>query len=314
MKCTYEPLFETLRSLGMSKSDLAKGTKISPATLAKLGNDEPVALEVIGRICSFLGVSADKVVSFLADEKVSPFYEALRDEMRCGTKGGIYHEFQIAMTYNSNHIEGSKLSEDDTRYIFETNTLLPDGSRAIPVNDVTETINHFDAIRFVIDHAMEPLSETFIKRLHFILKNNTLDARRPGFVVGDYKAMPNMVGGLDTAAPSKVKGMMAKLLRAYFAKPGLVFEDLVDFHYRFESIHPFQDGNGCVGRLILMKECLRLGYLPVIIDEEIKAFYYRGLREYEESPGYLIDTCKAGQDKVRKLCSYFQIPFPKENE
>lgn len=314
MKYSYKPLFKTLETLGLSKGDLAKGAKLSTATLAKFGNDEPVSLEVIGRVCRFLGVTPEKVVLFLEDEKISPFYEALKDEMECGRKGGIYHEFQIVMTYNSNHIEGSTLSEDDTRYIFETNTLLPDGSKSIPVNDVTETINHFECIRYVISHAFEPLSEGFIKRLHFLLKNNTLDSRKPGFNVGEYKGMPNMVGGKRTVPPSHVKTEMSKLLQSYFVKETMTFEDVVDFHYKFESIHPFQDGNGRVGRLILMKECLRLGYLPVIIDEEIKAFYYRGLLEFEDAPGYLIDTCKAGQDKVRKLCRYFEIPCPDEND
>lgn len=309
MKCSYSPLFETLQALKMSKSDLAKGAKLSPATLAKFGNDEPVALEVIGRVCRFLHVTPERVVAFLPDENVFPLYDALVSEMAAGTKGGIYHEFQIAMTYNSNHIEGSKLTEDDTRYIFETNTLLPDGTRAIPVNDVTETINHFDCVRYVLSHALEPLTEAFIKRLHFFLKNNTLDSRRPGFNVGEYKAMPNMVGGGRTVPPSEVAGEMSRLMKSYYEKETLSFEDVVAFHHRFESIHPFQDGNGRVGRLVLMKECLRLGYLPVIIDEELKAFYYRGLREFETQPGYLIDTCKAGQDKVRKLCQYFGIPF-----
>ena len=313
MKCSYQPLFETLKSLGISKSALAKGAKLSTVTLAKFGKNEPVSLDVIGRVCRFLNVTPEKVVSFAVDEAMSPFYDALRQEMRCGTKGGIYHEFQIVMTYNSNHIEGSKLSEDDTRYIFETNTLLPDGSKAIPINDVTETINHFECIRFVIDHAMEPLSESFIKKLHFLLKNNTLDSRRSGFAVGEYKTMPNVVGGRKTASPGQVKTEMAALLRTYAKNETPSFEDLVAFHHRFECIHPFQDGNGRVGRLILMKECLRCGYLPVIIDEEIKAFYYRGLKEYEEYPGYLIDTCKTGQDKVRALCHYFQIPCPDEN-
>ena len=312
MKCSYRPLFETLESLGISKASLALGAKLAPATLAKFGNDEPVSLEVIGRVCAFLGVTPDKVVTFLPEKRISPFYEALSSEMKSGRKGGIYHEFQIAMTYNSNHIEGSKLTEDDTRYIFETNALLPDGTRAIPINDVTETINHFDCIRYVIGHAFEPLSEAFIKHLHRILKNNTSDSRDPKFVVGDYKRFPNMVGGKKTASPSEVRSKMSKLLTSYFAKESPRFEDIVDFHYQFESIHPFQDGNGRVGRLILLKECLRLGYLPMIIDEELKLFYYRGLREYEESPGYLIDTCKAGQDKVRKLCGYFEIPCDEE--
>ena len=312
MRYSYEGLFQTLKTLGISRVDLAKGAKLSTATLAKLGNNEPVSLEVLYRVCAFLGVGIDKVVSFLPEESIGPLLSRLKGEMEAGTKGGIYHEFQIVMTYNSNHIEGSKLTEHDTRYIFETNSLLPDGSRAISVNDVNETINHFDCIRYVINHVMDPLSEQLIKRLHFILKNNTVDARSPGFVVGDYKALPNVVGGRETTNPEDVSICMKQLLRKYYDKDEIHFEDLVDFHYRFETIHPFQDGNGRVGRLIMLKECLRLGHLPVIIDDEIKAFYYRGLREYEEFPGYLIDTCKAGQDKMRKLCSYFRIPYVDE--
>ena len=314
MKCSYAPLFETLKTKGLNKTALFKGAKLSSATLAKLGNNEPVSLDIIGRICTFLGVTPEKVVSFIPDEKISPFYQALLNEMRCGTKGGIYHEFQIVMTYNSNHIEGNRLTEDDTRYIFDTNTLLPDGSRVVSVNDISETINHFDCIRYVINNAMEPLNEDFIKRLHYILKNNTSDSKLPGFNVGEYKGMPNVVGGKKTIAPGKVRAEMAKLLSSYYSNNSINFEDIVEFHYRFESIHPFQDGNGRVGRLVMMKECLRLGYLPVIIDDEIKLFYYRGLREYDQAKGYLIDTCKAGQDKVRKLCAYFEIPFPEENE
>ena len=313
MKCSYQPLFATLDSLGMSKAALAKGAKLSTATMAKFGNGDPVSLEVIYRVCSFLRVGIDKVVTFLPEESIAPLLSKLQQEMNAGTKGGIYHEFQIVMTYNSNHIEGSRLSEEDTRYIFETNTLLPDGSRAVSIADVAESVNHFDCIRYVIEHALDPLTEEFIKHLHYLLKNNTPDAKLPGFVVGGYKAEPNMVGGIETAAPKEVGKRMRQLLEGYYAKETVRFEDLVAFHHRFESIHPFQDGNGRVGRLILLKECLRLGYLPVIIDEEIKLFYYRGLREFERTPGYLLDTCRAGQDKMAKLCAYFGVPYQEEN-
>ena len=219
--------------------------------------------------------------------------------------GGLYHELQVRMTYNSNHIEGSKLSEDQTRLIFETNTV--DVGEGIPVDDIIETVNHFRAIDYVIDVAEEPLTESIIKELHRILKQSTKDSTLSWFAVGDYKKRPNVVGGRETAKPKDVPVRMKALLDDYAALPTVTVNDIIRFHYNFERIHPFQDGNGRVGRLIALKECLRYGIVPFIIEDSKKMFYYRGLSEWEQEPGYLMDTCLDGQDTFRKLMAMFDI-------
>ncbi len=308
MTISYEPLWATIKKKGLSKTDLAKGVGLSSATMAKMGRGEPVSIDVLSRLCSFLHASPNDVIRFRFEEKVSPLLRRLQDEMEGGISGGIYHEFQIQMTYNSNHIEGSRLSEEDTRYIFDTESLLGDGSRALPINDIAETTNHFDCIRYIIENANEPVSEKLIKHLHFLLKGRTSDSRK-GYPVGEYKRLANVIGGKDTVAPEQVPEAMKSLVSSYLSLSQPTFEQLVGFHYRFESIHPFHDGNGRVGRLILAKECLRLGYLPVLIDEEIKAFYYRGLSEFERMPEYLLDTCRAGQDKIASLCDRFGVEY-----
>ncbi len=234
--------------------------------------------------------------------------DVLRAEKAAKLHGGIYHRIQIDLTYNSNHIEGSRLTHDQTRFIFETNTIgMSDG--AVKVDDVVETANHFKCIDMVIDSAAHVLSEAFIKQLHATLKSGTSDSRQDWFVVGDYKKLPNEVGGMDTAQPEEVASQMKKLLSEYNANKEKTFDDLLDFHYRFERIHPFQDGNGRVGRLILFKECLRNNIVPFIIDEDTKLFYYRGLKEWERQRGYLRDTCLATQDKFKKYLDYFRIPY-----
>ena len=205
----------------------------------------------------------------------------LRAEKQEQISGGIYHKVQIELTYNSNHIEGSSLTHEQTRYIFETNTVdAPDGS--VNVNDIMETVNHFRCIDLIIDQAARPLSESLIKQLHNILKSGTEDSRKKWFAVGDYKRLPNEVGGLQTTAPEDVPEQMKQLLSAYKAKEEITFDTLLDFHFRFERIHPFQDGNGRVGRLILFKECLRNRIVPFIIEDDMKLFYYRGLKEWEK--------------------------------
>ncbi|MBQ9016825.1 Fic family protein [Candidatus Saccharibacteria bacterium] len=231
---------------------------------------------------------------------------SLREEKETGLPGGIYHKLQIEMTYNSNHIEGSTLTKEQTRYIFETNTI--DADKALSVDDVVETANHFRCIDMIIDHAEEELTEKFIKKLHETLKNGTMDSRKDWFMVGDYKKIPNEVGGRETTAPSKVHSEVKTLLEAWInrVKPPK-FEDIIEFHYQFEKIHPFQDGNGRIGRLVAFKECLKAGVVPFIIDEELKLFYYRGLSEWETEKGYLLDTCRAGQDKVKAYLDYFKI-------
>ena len=234
--------------------------------------------------------------------------EFLRQEKAGGVKGGIYHKVQIELTYNSNHIEGSRLTHDQTRYIYETNTIGME-SGSINVDDIVETANHFRCIDLVISQASQPLSETFIKGLHLTLKSGTSDSRKDWFAVGDYKKIPNEVGGRETAAPEDVATRMKELLRSYNAVKEKTLEEIIAFHYEFESIHPFQDGNGRVGRLILFKECLRNGIVPFIIDEELKLFYYRGLHEWKSERGYLIDTCLAAQDKFKAYLDYFRVPY-----
>ena len=234
--------------------------------------------------------------------------DVLRAEKAAKLHGGIYHRVQIDLTYNSNHIEGSRLTHDQTRFIFETNTIgMSDG--AVKVDDVVETANHFKCIDMIIDSAAHVPSEAFIKQLHATLKSGTSNSRQDWFAVGDYKKLPNEVGGMDTAQPEEVASQMKKLLSEYNANKEKSFDDLLDFHYRFERIHPFQDGNGRVGRLVLFKECLRNNIVPFIIDEDTKLYYYRGLKEWERERGYLRDTCLAAQDKFKKYLDYFRIPY-----
>lgn len=232
----------------------------------------------------------------------------LKDEKKKQRKGGIYHKVQIDLTYNSNHIEGSRLTHDQTRYIFETNTIGFENG-AINVDDVVETANHFRCIDMVIDNAMQPLSETFIKRLHFTLKNGTSDSRKDWFAVGEYKRVPNEVGGRDTAAPEEVAKKIGALLDTYNASKKHTLEQIVEFHHDFECIHPFQDGNGRVGRLILFKECLKNNIVPFIIEDDLKMFYYRGLHEWNNEHGYLIDTCLTAQDRFKAYLDYFRIKY-----
>ena len=231
----------------------------------------------------------------------------LKAEKSTKLHGGIYHRIQIDLTYNSNHMEGSKLTHDQTRYIFETNTVgIGD---TVKVDDVVETANHFRCIDLIIDNAAYAPSEKFIKQLHAVLKNGTTDSRQDWFAVGEYKKLPNEVGGKDTTAPEDVAAQMKKLLSWYNSKEKKTLDDLLDFHYRFESIHPFQDGNGRVGRLLLFKECLRCGIVPFIITDDMKMFYYRGLQNWPTERGYLRDTCLAAQDQFKKVLDYFNILY-----
>lgn len=240
--------------------------------------------------------------------RISPLLAALREQKNAQIKGGIYHRVQIDLTYNSNHIEGSRLTKEQTRYIFETNTLgVTD--EAVRVDDIIETTNHFRCVDYVIDHADEPLTESMIKQLHRILKSGTSDAAKRWFAVGAYKKLPNEVGGVETTQPEQVAKCMRAILKEYNAKKHIDFDDILDFHYRFEAIHPFQDGNGRVGRLILFKECLRAGIVPFVITERVKMFYYRGLQQWEHVPGYLRDTCLSAQDDFKTLLDYFRICY-----
>ena len=234
--------------------------------------------------------------------------ERLRAEKKMQLHGGIYHKVQVDMTYNSNHIEGSRLTHEQTRYIFETNTIGFEGE-GVNVDDVVETANHFRCIDLVIENAERPLTESLIKELHRTLKNGTSDSRKSRFAVGAYKKLANEVGGQATTPPSRVSADMSKLLKEYNGNPGPDLDALLDFHVSFERIHPLQDGNGRVGRLILFKECLRFGIVPFIIDDRHKMFYYRGLKEWSRMPGYLRDTCLLMQDDFKAVLDYFGIEY-----
>ncbi|MEA3447368.1 MAG: Fic family protein [Bacteroidota bacterium] len=230
----------------------------------------------------------------------------LRDEKSSGLKGGIYHQTQIKLAYNSNRIEGSKLSEEQTRYIYETNTLfINNGETTANVDDIVETVNHFSCFDYMLDIADEPLSEEHIKKFHYLLKINTSHSKKSWFRVGDYKLKPNIVGGIETSSPFNVPSDMKNLIETYLNKKEITVNDIIDFHFKFEQIHPFQDGNGRVGRLIIFKECLSNNIIPFIIEDDHKFFYYRGLAEYPKVNAYLIDTCLSAQDNYKKTIDYF---------
>ena len=249
---------------------------------------------------------AEKPARAERSDKKKTLLRILRAEKEMKLSGGIYHRIQIDLTYNSNHIEGSSLTHDETRYIFETNTIgIKD--RVVNVDDIVETSNHFRCIDSVIDNAEKALSENYIKELHFLLKTGTSDSRRDWFRVGEYKKLPNEVGGADTTAPEEVKREMSALLSIYNKKERVTLEDISEFHVCFERIHPFQDGNGRVGRLIMVKECLKHNIVPFIIDDEHKLFYYRGLKEWNTERGYLLDTCLSAQDKFKVILKKFNI-------
>ena len=232
----------------------------------------------------------------------------LKEQKEMKLKGGIYHRTQIDLTYNSNRIEGSRLTHDQTRYIFETNTIGA-SKESINVDDIIETTNHFRCIDLIIDKAKSKLTESFIKELHFLLKSGTSDSRKDWFNVGEYKKLPNEVGGNETCPPAAVAPKMKELLSRYHGIEKKTFEDIIDFHYQFEIIHPFQDGNGRVGRLIMFKECLANQMVPFIIDADLKLFYYRGLQEWTHIKEYLLDTCLAAQDNYKVILQYFEIEF-----
>ena len=234
--------------------------------------------------------------------------DCLRREKDSSLKGGIYHKIQIDLTYNSNHIEGSKLTQEQTRYIFETKTLGVT-NKAVKVDDIVETVNHFRCIDLIIEGAHTKLSESFIKQLHFILKSGTTDSQKSWFRVGDYKQLENEVGGIETTKPAEVAGAIKALLKEYNSKSKITFDDILDFHVRFESIHPFQDGNGRVGRLIMFKECLKYNIVPFIITEELKIYYYRGIKNWKNERGFLRDTCLTGQDAMKATLDYFGINY-----
>ena len=304
LKISYSKLFYILEQKGITKTELRENIKISTATLAKLSKNEPVAMKVIEDICNFLRCQPGDMMEMEQEVDQSTLLYRLREEKRIRLKGGIYHQTQVKLAYNSNHMEGSMLTEDQTRYIYETNTI---GLEKEPVNidDIIETVNHFQCFDYILDCAEDMLTENIIKKIHSMLKSNTSDSRLEWFRVGDYKQRPNMIGDSKTVPPSKVKKEMQKLLFAYQQKDCVSFQDIVAFHYYFEKIHPFQDGNGRVGRLIIFKECLKFNIVPFIIDEKHKLYYYRGLKEFEKEKGYLMDTCLSAQDAYKELLEYF---------
>ena len=299
---SYDKLVNILKENALKKSDLTKVLGISSRTVAKIGKGEKIADNVLQKIAAYFSCAVEDLYCEVCDNSI---LQVLREEMENKISGGLYHETQVRLTYNSNRIEGSKLSEDQTRLIFETNTIgAEDG---VPVDDIIETTNHFRAIDYVIAHAEEELTEAFIKELHCILKTATSDSRLSWFRIGDYKSKPNTVGGAPTVSPNQVCVEMRELLTWYAKTEDISFENIVEFHYRFEKIHPFQDGNGRVGRLIAFKECLRHNIVPFIIEDSKKMFYYRGLREWNNEMGFLIETCLDGQDTYKALLKYFEI-------
>ena len=290
----------------ISASEAAKKWNISARSVRNYCASGRVAgARLVGKTWEIPDVAQKPKRSVRSDKKRT-LLDILREEKSARLSGGIYHRVQIDLTYNSNHIEGSRLTHDETRYIFETNTIgIKDG--IVNVDDIIETSNHFRCIDSVIDNAEKPLSENYIKELHFLLKTGTSDSRRDWLRVGDYKKLPNEVGGVDTTAPAEVSREMKDLLASYNKKGTVILEDIIEFHVAFERIHPFQDGNGRVGRLIMFGECLKHNIAPFIIDEEHKLFYYRGLKEWDSERGFLIDTCLSAQDKFKVILKKFNI-------
>lgn len=291
-------LKDLLKERGLTKSALSKEIGVSSRTIAKIAKGEAINDKVVCRIAEFLGVDSSVIAN------VNRILKTLQTEMQLKVSGGLYHETQIKLTYNSNHIEGSKLTEEQTRYIFETKT-VGELSSDVKIDDILETNNHFRCIDYVIEKANDKLSEEYILTLQKILKEGTEHAKTYG--AGRYKLLPNTVGGIATTEPEKVETEMKKLISWYNSLKKVTFEDIVEFHYRFELIHPFQDGNGRIGRLIAFKQCLDSNIIPFYIDDGNKWFYYRGLREWNSDKNYLIETCRFGQDQYKSLLKYFGI-------
>lgn len=305
MKISYHKLFEILAKKNITKTELRENIGISTATLAKLSKNETVAMKVIEDICNFLHCQPGDIMEMEPEADKSTLLYRLKEERKIKLKGGIYHQTQVKLAYNSNHMEGSRLTEEQTRYIYETNTIGLDKEPA-NIDDIIETVNHFQCFDYILDCAEEILTENIIKKIHYLLKSNTSDSRLEWFNIGDYKQRANMVGDSKTTPPGKVKKEIQRLLFEYQQKDSILFEDIIEFHYNFEKIHPFQDGNGRVGRLIIFKECLKHNITPFIIDERHKLYYYRGLKEFQNERGYLIDTCLSAQDVYTEMLKYFE--------
>lgn len=301
---SYNRLEALLKEKGIGKTELGSSVGLSSRTVAKIAKGEQLSKNTLEKIAKYLNVAPESLYRIESNNKL---LQILRDEKEIHLPGGLYHELQVRMTYNSNHIEGSKLSEDQTRLIFETNTIdIGDG---ILVDDILETIHHFRAIDYCIDFAEETLTEEVIKKLHYIIKHDTKDSTFSWFAVGEYKKRANVVGGREASKPSEVHKHMKELLEKYNAKVNVSIEDIIEFHAEFESIHPFQDGNGRVGRLIVLKECLKNNIIPFIIEDSKKGYYYRGLSEWRNERGWLTDTCLDGQDTFIRLLDLLEIPY-----
>ncbi len=295
----------------MTQRDIAEILKVEPGTVSKYesGMLEP-NIDSIKKLAETFGVTIDEL---LKDDEENidisriNLLEILREQKEMKLNGNLYHNTQIIFAYNTNHIEGSKLTEDQTRYIYETNTILFEGETVANVDDILETINHFKLVDYMLDIASEPLTENIIKKFHKILKEGTMDSRKELFNVGEYKKLPNEAGMMKTASPNETPKEMQKLMKWYNSLSKITIKEITEFHARFEKIHPFQDGNGRVGRMVMFKECLKNNIIPFIILDKDKLFYYRGLKEYQgnREKGYLIDTCLNAQDQYIKMIEYY---------
>ncbi|MBQ9314273.1 MAG: Fic family protein [Clostridia bacterium] len=294
----------------MTQNDIADVLEVSAATVSKYesGSLEP-SIESLKRLSDLFEISIDELLSDEEEKfdisKINAL-AILREQKEMKLKGNLYHQTQVSFAYNTNHIEGSTLTEDQTRYIFETNTILFEGDTIAKVDDILETSNHFKLVDYMLDVADKKLTEKMIKEFHKILKDGTSDSRVEWFNVGEYKQRANTIGsGIKTTSPNNVEKDMAKLMDWYNSLKQVTVKELIEFHYRFESIHPFQDGNGRIGRIIMFKECLKNNIIPFIIQDADKLFYYRGLKEYKSEKGYLTDTCLNAQDKYIKMIEYY---------
>lgn len=294
-------LKQKLKSIGMTLGELQKRLGVSSRTMAKFARNEPVSLTLLDNICNELGCTLDEIVTL--GHGASKLLKTLIEEKNMQLSNGLYHEIQIFFSFNSNRIEGSRLTSDETRYIYETHTVEGGAN----TDDIIETVNHFRCFDYMIDTVMQPLSEPLIKEFHRILKTGTSDSAKTWFAVGGYKLKANVVGGIETCLPENVHAQMAALLADYRSRKNPSLADIADLHFKFETIHPFQDGNGRAGRLIMFRECLKNKITPFIINEEHKLYYYRGLKEYKTQPGYLLGTFESSQDEFRVLLNKFDF-------
>ena len=304
-----ERIKEYRKSKKMTQKDIAEILEVEPGTISKYesGMIEP-NIESIKRLAETFGITIDELLKN-EDEKFDisqiDILEYLKEQKEMGLKGNLYHNTQVIFAYNTNHIEGSKLTEDQTRYIFETNTILFEGQTVASVDDILETSNHFKLVDYMLEVAEEKLTEEMIKEFHKILKEGTSDSRKEWFNVGEYKKLANEAGNMQTTLPKNVAKDMAKLMEWYNSLEKITVKEIIEFHFRFERIHPFQDGNGRVGRIIAFKECLKNNIVPFIILDKDKLFYYRGLKEYKNEKGFLIDTCLNAQDQYANMVEYY---------